>query len=83
VGTLPPPRMLDVAAASTVHALLEEGDPSRNGLWECATPAMLEMLPRMLCWARLWSELGGRVLGSLSFMAQVKRLAQIVCLWPW
>lgn len=71
LGSLPPPRMLDIAVQSSVDVMFEEGDPSQCGIWECATPFMLQSLPKLLCWAGRWADLGERVLGSLSFMSQV------------
>lgn len=51
--------------------MLGEGDPTGNGLWLAATPFTLERLPWLMVLAERWEELGGRVLGSLSFISQV------------
>jgi hypothetical protein len=56
---------------SAIDVMLSEGDPTGNGMWLAATPFTLQRLPWMLIFAGRWGELGGRVLGSLSFVSQV------------
>lgn len=56
---------------SAIDVMLSEGDPTGNGMWLAATPFTLQRLPWMLIFAGRWEELGGRVLGSLSFVSQV------------